>query len=121
MGIFDRLGSRLTQSSEQIHAQQTRALCSKVGGVEQIAACRPRTRQKVVGVVESIKLVPRDYGHSLEVQIYDGTDRLVAEWLGTRTIPGVDLGTWMLLEGTIGNFGDSMLKMINPAYELLPR
>ncbi len=95
-------------------------MCSGVKGVEKISRCKPRTRKKVVGVVESIKLVPRDFGHSLEVQIYDGTDRIIGEWLGWRTIPGIDLGTRMVMEGTVGTFGDGTLRIINPAYELLP-
>jgi hypothetical protein len=121
MGIFSRLGERLNETSDQIHAQKTRAWCAEVEGVEPIEDCSPRTRRKVVGVVESIKLIPSEFGHKLEVQIYDGTDRLVGVWLGCRTIPGIDLGSSIEMEGTVGSFGNGMLTMINPAYQLLPR
>lgn len=57
---------------------------------------------------------------TLEIQVYDGTDEVTAVWLGRRKIPGIDLGSGLILEGTIGRFRDDRLKMINPAYELLP-
>lgn len=121
MGILSRLGERLSETPDQIHAQNTRAWCAEVEGVERIAECRARTHRRVVGVVESIKLIPSEFGHKLEVQIYDGTDRLVGVWLGCRTIPGIDLGSSIVMEGTVGTFGSGVLTMINPAYELLPR
>jgi hypothetical protein len=121
MGLLGRLGARLSETSEEIHAQNTREMCSEVEGVEEIVRCSPRTRTRVVGVVESIKLVPAPFGHTLEVQIFDGTDRLVGVWLGTRSIPGIDLGSSLILEGVLGKFGPDIPKVINPAYELLPR
>jgi translation initiation factor 2B subunit (eIF-2B alpha/beta/delta family) len=121
MGLLGRLGKRLSESSDEIHAQTTREWCASIEGVESISSCGPRTRTRVVGVVESIKLVPTAFGHSLEVQIYDGTDRAVAVWLGTRSIPGIDLGSSLILEGVIGKYGASGLKVINPAYQLVPR
>jgi hypothetical protein len=121
MGLLGRLGTRLSETSDEIHAQETRKWCEGVEGVEQIASCYPRTRTKVVGIVESIKLIPTAFGHSLEVQIFDGTDRLVGVWLGTRSIPGIDLGTSLILEGVVGNLDAGLPKLINPAYQLLPR
>ncbi|HEX2259713.1 MAG TPA: nucleotide-binding protein [Actinomycetota bacterium] len=121
MGILGRLGARLSETSDEIHAQNTKELCADVEGVQEIASCAPRTRTRVVGVVESIKLVPAPFGHTLEVQVFDGTERLVGVWLGTRSIPGIDLGSSLILEGVVGKFGPGLPKLINPAYELLPR
>ncbi|MFN2610906.1 MAG: DNA-binding protein, partial [Actinomycetota bacterium] len=92
MGFFKRFGERLTESPEQFHAQQIRGWCGTIFGVDQIAECRPRTRRRVAGVVESIKVIPRSDTSTLEIEIYDGTDTIVGVWFGRRKIPGVDLG-----------------------------
>lgn len=120
MGIFKRVGERLNETPEQLQAQEIRSWCGEVAGVEQIAVCRPRSRQRVAGVVESIKVIPRGGSSTLQVQIYDGTDQIVGIWYGRRKIPGVDLGRRLILEGTIGRFyGNDQLQIINPAYELV--
>ncbi len=104
MGIFKKVGERLSTSPEQYQAQEIRNWCGEIGDVEQIAVCRPRTRRRVAGVVESIKVIPRAHTTTLEVQIYDGTDHIVGVWFGRRKIPGVDLGKRLILEGTISTF-----------------
>jgi hypothetical protein len=120
VGLFERVGRRLRESPVEIHAEHTKQLCSEVADVKRIADCAPRTHCRVAGVVESIKLIPRPFGHSLEVQIYDGTGRLVGTWLGQRTIKGIDLGGLLVLEGTATDLGNDTLTIINPAYELMP-
>ena len=116
MGILERLN----ESDEELHAQQTREWTSELGDVEEAVKCTPHSRRRVAGVVESIKLVPTKYSQTLEVTIFDGTERIVGVWLGRRSIPGIDLGTRIVLEGTVGAFRTGPLQIINPAYELLP-
>lgn len=120
MNIIRRLGERLSEHPEHLRAQETRSWCAQVSDVEQIAVCRPRTRVRIAGRVQSIKLVPRMNTSSLEVQIWDGTDEVTAIWLGRKKIPGIALGRGLVLEGTIGRYRGDVLSMINPAYELLP-
>lgn len=115
-----RFGEKLAETPEQFHAQEIRGWCGEIPGVEQIAECRPRTKRRVAGVVESIKVIPRLETSTLEVEIYDGTDNIVGVWFGRRKIPGVDLGKRIILEGTIGTFGGTALKIINPSYEIVP-
>ncbi|MGH2772826.1 MAG: hypothetical protein ACRDIU_06790 [Actinomycetota bacterium] len=119
MGIFRKLEERLDRSPEEEQAPKIREWASKVPGAEFVAKCQPRTHQRVAGVVESIKLTPRDYTYLLEVQIFDGTEQITGVWYGRRKIPGIDLGCRIMLEGTIGCDNDD-LKIINPAYALLP-
>lgn len=111
----------LGDTPEQLHAQHTRQWCREVDGVEEVAECREGTRRRVVGEVESIKLVPSEHSNTLEITVYDGTDRIVGVWLGRRSIPGIDLGSHLVLEGTVGRFAPGPLRIINPAYELLVR
>jgi hypothetical protein len=110
----------LSETSDEIHAQQTRKWCRELDGVQDVTDCMERTRRKVAGVVESIKLVPSQFSNTLEVTVFDGTDRIIGVWLGRKSIPGIDLGTHLILEGTVGRFEPGPLRIINPAYELLP-
>lgn len=119
MGIFKKFGERLSETPEQLQAQEVRVWCSEIEAVDQIAVCRARSRRRVAGVVESIKVVPRQDTSILEVQIYDGTDRITGVWFGRRKIPGVDLGQRLILEGTVAIFHGDTLQIINPSYELL--
>jgi len=119
MGIFKRFGENLTATPEQLQAQQIRKWCNEISGIEQIAECRPRTHRRIAGVVESIKVIPRQNTMILEVQVYDGTDQIVGVWFGRRKIPGIDLGQRLVLEGTLTTFRGNTLQIINPAYELI--
>ncbi|HLF70293.1 MAG TPA: OB-fold nucleic acid binding domain-containing protein [Actinomycetota bacterium] len=117
--MFKRFGDRLAETPEQHHAQEIRLWCAELDAVEQIAECRPRTRRRVAGVVESIKVKPMEHTSVLEVQIFDGTDRIMGVWFGRQQIPGVDLGQRLILEGTMATFKGEMLQIINPAYEIV--
>lgn len=111
----------LSETSDQILAQRTRDWCRDIEGIEEVADCRERSRRRVAGVVESIRLIPSEFSNTLEVTLFDGTDRIIGVWLGRKAIPGIDLGTHLKLEGTIGRYDSGPLRIINPAYELLPQ
>jgi|GEM_PF-75487 len=87
--------------------------------VQPIDGCKSGTRTRVAGTVESIKLTPGANTCLLEVQISDGTSRITGVWYGRRHIPGVSLGTAMVLEGTVAATPKTF-QIMNPAYELLP-
>ncbi|MGH2768845.1 MAG: OB-fold nucleic acid binding domain-containing protein [Acidimicrobiales bacterium] len=119
MRWFKRL-DRLSEPDEHLHSQEVRNWVSRVPGVEQVAVVRPRTRARVAGIVQSIKVVPQQETSRLEVEVYDGTDEITGVWWGRRRILGIELGRGIILEGTIGRADGRGLQMINPAYELLP-
>lgn len=120
MGLFRRVGDLLQETPDEDDAPKLRAWSQQVPGVAPITDCRPRAHRKVAGVVESIKLTPRDNTCLLQVEIYDGTDRIVGVWYGRRKIPGVDLGRKLILEGTVADLEGAGLQIINPEYELVP-
>lgn len=120
MGLFKRVGERLNETPEQFQAQEIRLWCGEIPGVEQIAECRPRTRRRVAGIVESIKVIPRQDTSILEVHIFDGTDEITGVWYGRRKIPGIDLGERLILEGTVSTTDRKGLRIINPSYEIVP-
>ncbi|MGH2732035.1 MAG: OB-fold nucleic acid binding domain-containing protein [Actinomycetota bacterium] len=116
MGFLKRLGL----DEDRLRAQEIRSWAAKVPGVDQIAVCRPRSRARVVGIVQSIKVIPQEDTTRLEVQIFDGTDEITGVWFGRRRIPGIDLGKGLVMEGTIGNSRKRILEILNPEYQLLP-
>lgn len=74
----------------------------------------------MVGIVQSIKVIPRSYSSVLEIEIYDGTDELVGVWYGRNEIPGISLGRPVIFEGTMVKTPErKTLFMINPAYHLV--
>lgn len=111
--------SRIWAGAEQLRAQEIRKVCSGLGGIQQIAECRARTRPRVAGVVQSITIDPRSMPPRLRLQIFDGTDEISGVWYGRREIPGITLGRPLVLHGTIRRAADGTLEMMNPAYELV--
>lgn len=120
MGLLKRIGTKLSETPQQSRAQEIRTWAAGIAGVEQMAVCRTRQPVRVAGVVESMKVIPQGNSSQLEVQIYDGTDRIYAVWLGRRRIEGIDLGMGLVLEGMLGRHR-GMLQIINPAYTLVSR
>ncbi|MGI8425987.1 MAG: OB-fold nucleic acid binding domain-containing protein [Actinomycetota bacterium] len=117
MGFFKSTSTAL--EDPQGDAAKLREWCAQMPGIEQISNCCIRDHKRVAGVVESIKLVPREHTCLLQVEIFDGSDRITGIWYGRRKIPGIDLGRRIILEGTMCWLEDSRLQIINPAYELL--
>ena len=117
MGLFKRTANTLDDPLGD--ATKLRQWSGSVPNVEPISKCRTRDHQRVAGVVESIKLIPREHTCLLQVEIFDGTDHIAGIWYGRRKIPGIDLGRRIILEGTVCSQDGSRLQIINPAYELL--
>ncbi len=90
-----------------------------VPGGQAIAAVRYRDRVRVAGRVRSIRVAPLHDAPTLELELDDGTAGLSAVFLGRRTLPGVTVGTRMVVEGTVG-LHRQRLAVLNPTYELLP-
>jgi RecG-like helicase len=120
MGLFRKVGDLLQDNPDEEDAPKLRAWSQQMPGVDPIKECRPRAHRRVAGVVESIKLTPRTNTCLLQIEIYDGTDRIKGVWYGRRKIPGVDLGRRLVLEGTVADLEGTGLQMINPEYELVP-
>jgi hypothetical protein len=73
---------------------------------------------KVAGVVRRITVRPVEGFEALEAVIYDGTGELTAVWLGRRTIPGLLLGSRLVLDGVIGK-DKRGLRVVNPTFEFV--
>jgi hypothetical protein len=53
---------------------------------------------------------------TLEAVVSDGTGEITASWMGRSHIPGLGLGTGVVLEGVVARDRDG-LKMVNPRFE----
>ena len=101
--------------------ERAKAILGNVPGCEAIGDCRPRHRGRVVGIVESIRLIPRPDTIRLEITISDGTGEISGVWFGHHRIGGLDLGERVMFEGTVGSPGAGKLEILHPTYQLLGR
>jgi len=90
---------------------------SPVAGCEAIANVRYRDQIRVAGRVRSIRVAPMNEAPTLELEVDDGTAAISAVFLGRRTLSGVDVGSKLVLEGTVG-LHRQRLALLNPVYEL---
>jgi len=86
-------------------------------GCSPIADIRYRRPAKVGGRVRTQRVRPWSGVATLECTLVDGTGAITVVFLGRRHVPGIDLGTHMVVEGTVGQHG-GRLAILNPVYEL---
>lgn len=108
---------RVAESDEQRLAKELQEWAASLADTVPIASVPVRQRVKVAGAVRRITIRPVEGFEALEAVIYDGTGEMTAVWLGRRAIPGLMLGSKLILEGVSGRSHDE-LRMVNPTFEL---
>ncbi|HXF56287.1 MAG TPA: DNA-binding protein [Actinomycetota bacterium] len=116
MGTLRRFLERLRESDEEALAREVREWAETVPGRVPIGQARPRTRVKLAGIVRRITVLPVEGFEAFEVVLWDGTGEVTAVWLGRRGIPGLGLGSRLVVEGMLGT-GREGLRMVNPTFE----
>lgn len=116
MPALGRFLKRLSRTDEEILRDEVREWAGSVPGTARIGDCPQRQRVRVCGVVRRLTLRPHGDSHSLEVVIYDGTGELTAVWTGRDHIPGLSIGTQLILEG-VPRVDRTGMRMVNPAFE----
>jgi hypothetical protein len=119
MGILDplrRFFSHLAESDEQRLAAEIERWAAQVPGTVRMAAVSVRDRVKVAGVVKRITVRPIEGYESLEALLFDGTGEMSVVWMGRRTIPGLTLGTRLVVEGVVAERRQGR-RMVNPVFE----
>jgi hypothetical protein len=119
MGFFRKAFGRLTQDEGDRRAQSVRQWAEALPGVTLIADAAPRTVVRVAGVVEGLRVRPREGVPAIEAVVTDGSGTITALWLGRRSIPGLTLGCRLVLEGRIGG-GPGDRQVVNPRFEFAP-
>lgn len=118
MAGLSTLLRRLSRTPEEIRADSLRAWQASIGACLPIAQLKPRERARVAGVIQNIRIDPRE-GTSIEATIIDGTGQMVAKWLGRDRMPGIGLGMGLVMEGVAGAGSQGELVMLNPEYDLV--
>lgn len=91
---------------------------AKYSDTTRIAAISRRRRARVLGRVKSVRVQPGSSLTSVECTIADGSGQLVLHFQGRRSIPGIEPGTYLLVEGMVGE-RSGRPAMINPLYLIL--
>ena len=115
MGVR-RFLKRLAESDEERLASELWSWAASIPGTVRISDAKLRSRVKVAGVVRRITVRPVEGFEGLEAVIYDGTGELSAMWLGRRSIPGLILGSHLVIEGVLG-LERGQLRIYNPTFE----
>lgn len=85
-----------------------------------IAGVVERSLARVCGRIISIQVEPKGVAPTLTVRVSDGTGRIDAVFMGRRSIPGIEPGQRIGLEGRVCA-AQAAPRMFNPRYELLCR
>jgi hypothetical protein len=110
---------RLTRSPEDKRAENLREWATSVGGCTPISQLKPREHHRIAGVIQNIRIDPREGHGSIEATIIDGTGQMVVKWFGRPTKAGIRLGNGLVAEGTVGRASDGELQVLNPTYDLV--
>jgi hypothetical protein len=85
-----------------------------------ITNARWRSHVRIAGRVRSMRVAAQHDAPTLELVLVDDSAGISVVFLGRRGLAGVDVGTRMVVEGTVG-IHRSRLAILNPKYQLLPR
>jgi hypothetical protein len=77
-----------------------------------------RKRAHVQGRVTAIRTSPANQAPMLEVEMWDETGGITLQFIGRRSLAGLDVGAQLRAEGMVGEI-DGLLTILNPNYELL--
>jgi RecG-like helicase len=119
MGLLQRVRRslrRMAESDEQRLAQEIEDWASTVPGTTRIVEAPVRSRARFAGVVRRITVRPVEGYESLEALVSDGTGELEVVWMGRRSIPGLSLGTRVVVDGVVGE-SHGRLRVVNPTFE----
>jgi amino acid transporter len=87
-------------------------------GARAISGIEWRQRAKVAGRVKSVRVQTGPGASNLECTVTDGTGSLLVVFQGRPTVPGIEPGARLVLEGMVGSW-HSQLAVLNPDYELV--
>jgi hypothetical protein len=109
--------TRLRRTSPSHHldrARRANRVAAATPDGARICSLVPRTRVTVTGEVVASRVVPKASSPWLELTVDDGTGSLVATFTGRRSIPGIQPGTLLELEGMLRD-DHGQQALLNPA------
>lgn len=111
---------KISLPPEELRAINLRHWIESLEGVTPIAKLELRQRAKAAGVIQNIRIDPRDGSGSIEATIIDGSGQVITKWLGRSSLQGIRLGMGLIVEGVAGVGTDGDMQFINPEYQLVP-
>lgn len=111
---------RLSVTPEEARAENLRRWASSIEGAMPIAEVESRRPCCVAGVIQNVRIDPREGSGSIEATIIDGSGQMVAKWLGRSSLSGITLGMGLILRGLAGSTSEGEAVVLNPEYELVP-
>lgn len=111
---------RLTKPPGATRSENLRRWAETVPGATPIAEASEQCRHKVAGVIQNIRIDPRQGSGCIEATIIDGSGEIVAKWLGRQSMSGIRLGAGLVIEGMVGAGRDEEKVILNPEYQLIP-
>jgi hypothetical protein len=117
--LLQRLFGKLAQSPEETREQSIRRWAADIEGIVPIAEAKSRENVRVAGVVQTLRIDPREGSGSIDAKLTDGTGEVVARWLGRQALAGIQLGAALVMEGMIGTSSDGEQTILNPQYDLV--
>lgn len=120
MTFLNGLVEKLARSPQEIRDEHLREWAGSIPGAVRIADAEPRCRCKIAGVIQNVRIDPREGTGSIEATVIDGTGRMVVKWLGRQKLSGIGLGAGLVFVGTVGEGQDKKLQVLNPEYQLIP-
>lgn len=105
---------------DELRALNLRQWVGTLEGVTPIIDVQARQRARSAGVIQNIRIDPREGSGSIEATIIDGTGDMVVKWLGRSSMQGVQLGMGLIVEGVAGIGTDGHVQFLNPEYDLVP-
>jgi RecG-like helicase len=120
VGLFDK-GAKAAEARRVADTARAMQELGRVAldGCVAIGGVRWRDRVKVAGKVRAMRVQPWAEVASLELTVGDSTGGLTVVFLGRRHIPGIKLGSRIVVHGMVGATR-GQLAMLNPRYQLLP-
>jgi amino acid transporter len=77
-----------------------------------------RERAHIRGTVSSIRTAPSGGSPRIEVEVWDESGGITLQFIGRRSIVGLDVGSTICAEGMVGE-DEGALTILNPSYELI--
>jgi len=120
--IAAALAESRPQSEKPMKAKKVteidQALAARAGGTAPIGDLIARQRSKVAGRIRSVRVQPGPSATNLECVVTDDTGDVTVVFLGRRTVPGIEAGARLVVEGMVSE-RDEHFSMLNPDYELV--
>ena len=120
MALLGNLLDKLARSPEETREENLQRWARSVEGAIPIQHVEPRRRCRIAGVVQNVRIDPRQGRDCIEATIIDGSGNMIVKWLGRQALCGIGLGMGLIVDGTVGVDPEGELVVLNPEYVLVP-